>query len=122
MTMKRGDVFWAKLEPRSGSEQRGQRPVVLISDDLMNQEPRWSSLIVLPITSSPSQGKRRQTFLGPTIVPVAAGEGGLSQESFVLCHQVTTLDRSKLLKHLGTLEESTLEQIAKGLKLSLGLQ
>ncbi len=87
----------------------------------MNQETSWSSLIVLPITSSPSQGKRRQTFLGPTVVPVSVGEGGLSQESFVLCHQVTILDRSKLLKTLGKLGEGTLEQIDKGLKLSLGL-
>jgi mRNA interferase MazF len=118
--MKRGDVFSATLEPRSGNEQRGQRLVVLISDDLMSQETSWSSLIVLPITTSSKQ-KRKQTFLGPTVIPIPKNEGGLSQESFVLCHQVTTLNRSKLLKPLGQLGESTLEQVDKGLKLSLGL-
>ncbi len=114
--MKRGDVFLARLEPRSGSEQRGQRPIVLVSDDLMNQEPRWSSLIVLPVTTSSRQAQR-----GPTVVPLAMGEGGLNKKSVVLCHQITTLDRSKLLKPLGHLNLDTLELIARGLKLSLGL-
>jgi mRNA interferase MazF len=120
MKMKRGDVYLARLEPRSGSEQRGYRPVVLVSDDLMNQEPRWASLIVLPITSSARQAQRKR-YLGPTIVPLAKGEGGLKQESFVLCHQVTTLDRSKLLQALGSLEESSLNKINQGLKLALSL-
>jgi len=31
--MRRGEVWWAQLEPRSGSEQRGRRPVVVISHD-----------------------------------------------------------------------------------------
>lgn len=33
--MKRGEVYWADLAPRSGSEQRGRRPVVVISHDAL---------------------------------------------------------------------------------------
>ena len=35
--MKRGDVYWADLVPRSASEQQGRRPVIVISDDAFNQ-------------------------------------------------------------------------------------
>ena len=38
-TMKRGDVYWADLVPRSGSEQTGRRPVVVVSHDGFNQTP-----------------------------------------------------------------------------------
>jgi mRNA-degrading endonuclease toxin of MazEF toxin-antitoxin module len=31
--MKRGEVYWADLVPRSGSEQQGRRPVIVISHD-----------------------------------------------------------------------------------------
>ena len=45
--MKRGEVYWADLAPRSGSEQRGRRPVVVISHDAFNQTPGWRSIIVV---------------------------------------------------------------------------
>ncbi len=35
--MKRGEVYWAELTPRSGSEQQGRRPVVVISHDVFNE-------------------------------------------------------------------------------------
>ncbi|RLE34887.1 MAG: hypothetical protein DRJ61_04255, partial [Acidobacteria bacterium] len=34
--MKRGDLCWADLKPRSGSEQQGRRPVVIVSSDGFN--------------------------------------------------------------------------------------
>jgi len=41
--MKRGDVYWADLAPRSGSEQQGRRPVIVISHDAFNQTQGWRS-------------------------------------------------------------------------------
>jgi mRNA-degrading endonuclease toxin of MazEF toxin-antitoxin module len=37
--MKRGEVYWATLAPRSGAEQAGQRPVIVVSRDAFNQAP-----------------------------------------------------------------------------------
>ncbi len=34
--MKRGEIYWANLQPRSGSEQQGKRPVIVISHDGFN--------------------------------------------------------------------------------------
>ena len=89
--MRRGEVFWADLSPRSGAEQRGRRPVIVVSNDGFNLTPSWQSVIVVPISSSETQARR-----GPTAVPLPAGSAGLRRPSVALCHQVTTLDRAKV--------------------------
>ena len=114
--MKRGEVHWADLVPRSGSEQTGRRPVIVISHDGFNQTPGWKSIIVAPISTSASQGMR-----GPTVVEIRAGTGGLPKESFALCHQVTTLDRAKLAKKIGTLPAEVLREVELGLKAAMDL-
>ena len=89
--MKRGDVFWADLVPRSGSEQTGRRPVILVSNDGFNQAAGWRSVIVVPVSTSAAQARR-----GPTVVEIPSGVGGLTRTSVAMSHQVTTLDRAKL--------------------------
>jgi mRNA interferase MazF len=49
--MKRGEVYWALLAPRSGSEQTGRRPVIVVSNDGFNQTPAWRSVIVVPVST-----------------------------------------------------------------------
>ena len=115
--MKRGDVFWAELAPRTGSEQRGRRPVVIVSHDGFNEAPGWRSLIVVPVSSSPTQAQR-----GPTAVPLAEGAGGLRRAGVALCHQVTTLDRAKLTQRLGTLRQDALAKVEDGLRAALDLE
>lgn len=114
--MKRGDVYWADLIPRSGSEQTGRRPVVVLSHDGFNQTPGWRSIIVVPISTSSSQGKR-----GPTVIEIPSGTAGLPKTSFAVCHQVTTLDRAKLSKRLGSLPTEPLSEIEEGLKTAMDL-
>ena len=115
--MKRGDIFLADLYPRSGAEQSGRRPVLVFSHDSFNRIPGWRSVIVVPFSTSPRQARR-----GLTAVAVPAGEGGLDRESVALCHQVTTLDRSKLDRKLGVLSPKTLSAVEFGVKASLDLR
>lgn len=114
--MKRGEVYWASLSPRSGSEQQGTRPVIVVSHDGFNETPGWRSVIVVPVSTSPAQAKR-----GPTVVPLPAGAGGIPKDSVALCHQVTTLDRSKLTLQLGELPQSLLNDVGEALKIAQGL-
>ncbi|MCC6130995.1 MAG: type II toxin-antitoxin system PemK/MazF family toxin [Acidobacteria bacterium] len=114
--MKRGDVFWANVEPRSGSEQRGTRPVIVVSHDAFNRTPGWRSVIVVPISTSERQARR-----GPTAIGLAAGCGGLREPSVVLCHQVTTLDRSKLTELIGSVGGEDLASVDGGLKAAMAL-
>ena len=114
--MKRGEVYWADLVPRSGSEQTGRRPVVVVSHDGFNQTPNWKSVIVIPLSTSVSQAKR-----GPTAVGLPAGTAGLSKASIAICHQVTTLDRAKLTTRMGLLPAEFLVEVDSGLRAALDL-
>src|ERR1700733_13769345 len=103
--MKRGEDYWAELVPRSGSEQTGRSPVILVSHDGFNGTPGWKSIIVVPISTSASQGKR-----GPTVVALPGASAGLPKASFAVCHQVTTLDRAKLTRKAGALQSDLLRE------------
>ena len=114
--MNRGEVYWADLVPRSGSAQAGRRRVILVSHDGFNQTPGWRSIVVVPISTSSSQGRR-----GPTVIELSGGTAGLPKTSFAVCHQVTTLDRAKLTKRLGTLPSESLREVDQGLKAAMDL-
>jgi len=108
--MTRGEIYWANLAPRSGSEKTGRRPVIILSHDAFNQTPGWRSIIVIPVTTSSAQARR-----GPTVVPLKAGSAGLVTDSHALCHQITTLDRAKLTDRIGRLPDDLLAIIEKAL-------
>jgi mRNA interferase MazF len=114
--MKRGEIHLAVFSPRSGSEQGGRRPALVLSHDSFNLAPGWSSVVVVPISSSARQRRR-----GPTAVHLKKGAGGLSADSVALCHQITTLDRSKLTKSLGRLSPALLRQVELGVAAALDL-
>lgn len=114
--MRRGDVYWADIVPRSGSEQSGRRPVVVVSHDGFNQTTGWRSIIVVPLSTSSSQAKR-----GPTVVAIPARVGGLAKAGTAICHQVTTLHRAKLTARIGTLPAGFLADVENGLKAALDL-
>ena len=115
--MKRGDIFWANLSPRSGSEQTGRRPVIILSHDAFNQTPTWRSIIVIPLSTSTTQARR-----GPTVVAVKAGIAGLSDDCSALCHQITTLDRAKLTDKIGELPLDVLSQVERALFAAVGVE
>ena len=114
--MKRGEIYWATLAPRSGSEQQGKRPVIVVSHDGFNQVPNWRSVIVVPVSTSQAQAAR-----GPTAIALPAGAGGLKKDSIALCHQVTTLDRTKLTTCLGLLPPQLLAEVGEGLRIAMDL-
>jgi mRNA interferase MazF len=88
----------------------------VISHDGFNQTAGWNSVIVVPISTSSSQGRR-----GPTVIELAAGTAGLVKTSFAVCHQVTTVDRAKLTKRVGSLPAASLREVDDGLKAALDL-
>jgi len=115
--MKRGEIYLAQLAPRSGSEQQGRRPVIVVSHDAFNQTTGWRSVIVVLISSSAAQAGR-----GPTAIHLPAGAGGLKKTSVAVCHQVTTLDRAKLVQFFGLLDAQLLGQVDDGLKAAMQLR
>jgi mRNA-degrading endonuclease toxin of MazEF toxin-antitoxin module len=90
--------------------------VILVSHDGFNQTLSWRSIIVVPISPSSSQGKR-----GLTVVEIPGGAAGLPRTCLAVCHQVTTLDRAKLTKRIGTLSPDMVRAVEEALKAALDL-
>jgi mRNA interferase MazF len=81
--MKRGEVYDARLDPVEGSEQRGSRPIVVVSRDAINE----SSPVV---SAAPCTTYREGRHVYPSQVLVKAPEGGLEADSVVLGEQIWT--------------------------------
>lgn len=113
VTITRGDVVLCDLNPVVGTEQAGIRPVVVLQIDRANAASPHT--IIAPFTT-----KIRRALL-PSHVFVPTGVGGLSQDSVVLCEQIRVIDRRRIIKVLGHLDDSCMEEIAKALRTILGL-
>jgi len=90
---------------------------VIVSHDGFNRVDAWRSIIVVPLSTSPKQRRR-----GPTAIVVAKGTAGLRQDSIALCHQVTTIDRSKLTDQIGELPATSMRRVGEGLRAALALE
>jgi mRNA interferase MazF len=110
----RGDVFRADLEAHEGSEQGGIRPVVVISRDALNNAS--PVVVVAPITDA---ANKKKTY--PSHVRVAAGKGGLTMDSIVICEQVRTISKTRLKHALGKFDKAILTSIEAALKITLDL-
>ena len=100
--MVRGDIYFVALSPRSGSEQRGRRPSIIVSTDAFNEVAGWRTVTVVPLTSG-----ERWVRESPTSVVFERGESSLPKRCAALAHQITTVDRSKLTgKKAGVLSEA----------------
>jgi mRNA interferase MazF len=92
-------VYQADLDPTRGSEQRGMRPVLIVSDEEFNQA--MANVTVLPLTST----ARR---LYPAEVLLPSRVAGQPQDSIVMAHQVRTIAKERLGRLYGYLEDITL--------------
>jgi mRNA-degrading endonuclease toxin of MazEF toxin-antitoxin module len=90
--------------------------VLVISNDGFNEIEAWRSVVVIPCSTSDKQRAR-----GPTAVPLKKGAGGLRKPSVAVCHQVTTLDRAKLVARWGALAAEDLAAVERGILAALDL-
>ena len=111
--VRRGDIYYASLDPTVGSELGGTRPVLVLQNNLGNRHS--PTLIVAAITSR--TGKPRL----PTHVPVTNSVRKLYKDSVILLEQVRSIDRSRLREYIGILEPPDIEAVDKALEVSVGL-
>ena len=109
----RGEIYIADLDPVVGSEQGGERPVLVIQNNLGNKHS--PTVIVLAITSR--FHKKRNL---PTHVPIESGD--LSKDSIALAEQVRTIDKSRLIHYVGRASRETMDFVDGALKVSMGVQ
>lgn len=110
--MKRGEIYYADLNPTIGSEINKRRPVLVVSNDANNKAS--SIITVIPITSNVSK-------IYPFEVGLDVKMTGLMKMSKAQCHQIRTISKQRVIgKVIGKINKEILLQIETALKLHLG--
>jgi mRNA interferase MazF len=107
----RGDIFWADLNPTKGHEQAGNRPIVVLSEEVFNS--RSGTVIAMIITSQ----EQRAGF--PLTLELAGGL--LPKRSWVKISQIRTLSVLRLGKKLARLAPEEVDRLVEGLNEILGV-
>lgn len=111
---RRGEIWLVDFNPARGHEQAGIRPALVVQSDVMNQSA-WGTVVVLAVSKA-TEVKRK----GILNVELGKGEGGLRLDSVVKCHQIYTIDRSRLIRRFGHLAHNRIAEIDHATKLVLG--
>jgi mRNA interferase MazF len=110
---RRGDVYWANLDPAMGTEMTKTRPVAIVPNDVGNRYSR--RVIIAPFTSS---GLQR---IYPFEVLVSGGEAGVPRSSKIALDQMRAMDKRRLGDRLGALAPDRIEQVDAAIRLTLAV-
>ena len=115
MTVKRGEIYFVNLNPVKGREQAGQRPVLVLSIDAINQLP----LVVTVVVGTKGENMSRDY---PTNVRVSSAESGLPLETVFLCFQLRSLDIVRFTNEpAGRLTKEKMSEVEAAVCYCLGL-
>ena len=106
----RGEIRWASLDPTRGREQAGQRPVLVLSQDVFNE--RSGTVIAVALTSQPPRAGFPLTL--------EMSDPRLPRRSWVKVSQVRTLAIERLGKRVGRASPEELALITEGLNEIIG--
>lgn len=101
-----GDVVWANLDPTAGSEQRGNRPVLIVSSAAYN-DAIPNILIVIPVTTVDRGWLTHVSLRGPELT--------LDRDSFAMSEQPRTIDRKRITMPAGRVDDTTLSEVRRNL-------
>jgi mRNA interferase MazF len=104
------EIYFCDLNPTQGSEQQGTRPVLVISNDIVNHILPVST--VLPLSSVKAADK-----IYPTEILLPAANTGLPKNSVAMVQQIRTVAHLRLVNKSGELTDELLqEQIKEALR------
>jgi mRNA interferase MazF len=112
--MRRGDIILANFEPVKGSEQGGVRPSLIVQNDISNTNS--PVIIVAAITS------KQFTREFPTNVFIRKKDSGLDRDSTILLNQIRTIDKSRVIKKISSLDTQLMHKVDRAIKVSLGIE
>ena len=99
VSVKRGDVFFADLSPVVGSEQGGNRPVLIIQNNVGNH---YSPTVIVAAITSKIQKPKMPTHVG-------------------LREQIRTIDKQRLQARVTALSSTKMAAVDRALAISVGL-
>lgn len=109
LNLNRGETYWVNLDPTKGSEIRKMRPCVLVGVTPINRARR--TVVVIPLSSSERLPRP------PLTVQVTC----MNKPAVAVCDQVRAVDKTRLVKHIGSLSRPDLAKIDSSLKQILSL-
>ncbi|NQU35817.1 MAG: type II toxin-antitoxin system PemK/MazF family toxin [Bacteroidetes bacterium] len=105
--MRQREIWYADLNPVIGSEQRGLRPIVIISGNMLNE--------LLPIVISCPLTTKIKNYKGNLILNPDE-HNGLSQKSEILIFHIRSISKERLVKKIGSITNNELEKLKQGLE------
>jgi len=109
-------IWRANLDPVIGSEQGFTRPVLIISDDSVNDV--MNTVNVVPLTT-----RKPNRIIYPNEVLISKGNYGLTDESIILGHQIRTLDKKRFAHFYGHIAELDIQnEITEAILFQLGIE
>ena len=116
MSFNRWTIWRANLDPVVGSEQGLTRPVMIISDNAIND--LINTVNVIPITT-----RKTGRVIYPNEVLLEGLIYGVPDESSLLCHQIRTLDKRRFAQFYGEIKASSKQdEIIEAIKFQLGIE
>jgi mRNA interferase MazF len=113
MNIKRGEIYLATLDPALVKEISKTRPVLIVSNDKNNLFS--GTVTILPISS------QNLEKVYPFEVFLPKGSGNLPKNSKVKTDQIRTIDKTRIIRHLGALTKDEVNNIGKAIKIHLDL-
>lgn len=110
---RRGEIYFADLDPHYGSEQGGKRPVIVIQNNTRNKFA--PTVIVAAVTSKVSKKPNQPTHV------LIEKNPAFSRPSVVLLEQIFTIDKERIQRLLGRTTPDEMYQINEALMNSLDL-
>ncbi len=111
--MKRGEIYYANLNPSIGDEIKNIRPVLIVSNNMNNK--MGNTVTVLPITKNVARVYPFEIFLPKQ-------KTGLAHDSKAQAHQVRTISKQRINSGVkGRVDVSTMQRVEKALQLHLDI-
>lgn len=104
--MKQREIWFADLNPVKGSEQKGYRPVVIVSGDLLNTH--LQIVIACPLTSK-IKNYKGNIVLKPNEI------NGLTKQSEIMIFHIRSISKNRLVQKIGSITAKELSTLKKGL-------
>lgn len=96
-----------------GKEIRDIHPGLVVSNDIQNQYGHY--IIVAPLTSTLKRERLFEKIIAPSL------ENGLGKKSKILLNQIRSIDKRRVIKYYGKVEEEVMREVRSKLQLVLDL-
>lgn len=112
--MKQSEIWLIDLDPTKGAEIQKKRPAIIVNDDRLGKLPLK---IIVPITDW-----KDRYDIAPWMIKLEPNStNGLSKVSSADCFQIRSLSQERLIKKIGNIDNTTLDEIKEAIKKVLAL-